>query len=112
MREQDLPSKHRPGGQRVPQHPARGLEACPDHQLHRLWSPVPLPRAQPGGSTQQGQEFFIFVPFILHNVSILFTTIVCLSVCYSLSLNTYIYLFLLSPSLPPCLLHHTIDSPL
>ena len=75
MREQDLPSKHRPGGQRVPQHPARGLEACPDHQLHRLWSPVPLPRAQPGGSTQQGQEFFIFVPFHSLCLSLIYLSI-------------------------------------
>ena len=47
MRGQDLPSKHRPGGERVPQHPPRGLEARPDHQLHCLRAAIPLPGTQP-----------------------------------------------------------------
>lgn len=38
----------------MPQHSAGRLEACADHQQHRVRAPVPVPRAKPRGPTQQG----------------------------------------------------------
>lgn len=50
----DLPSQRRSRGQRVPQHPARGLEARAQPQLRHGRPAVPLPRAQRRRPAEQG----------------------------------------------------------
>ena len=54
MLQQGLPPEHRPGGERLSQHPQGGLEARAHHQRHRLRIAVLVLGAESGGPIEQG----------------------------------------------------------
>lgn len=64
MRDAGLPSKHRSGGQRVPEHPARGLEARADGQLDRVRSAVSVSGEWCGHGTVASTRLTSIVPHI------------------------------------------------